>query len=330
VSSPDPFDLESRAEAVMALDPETFARAGLRLREDLAASLTLDEEGARALAEGHPLATDDKNRFATHSPRVLGRAIGNVDRLVGPHDPLVGKLDHLDALYLVRHLVRTERIPRAQRIARSIQNPLERILAELEIALGKSEPRRAQDLVGRALAIDPSSEWARYRALSLSDATAPDGDGARVMRQARRLHAARDWKGLAALDGKLASFSLRHPAHPDAQQLRIDWRIGSGEAGPSAEAVTLIDLEPFGGREQLARRALAGAQGAQPGVARESLEQLANHLKGKRTPLSPMAAEWALAALDATPEAELTPEARKLRLPLARMRDRKPGGRPTR
>jgi hypothetical protein len=299
------------------------------VREDLAASLTLDEAGAHKLAEGAPLATDDKNRFATHSPRVLGRAIGNVDRLVAPHDPLVGKLDHLDALYLVQHLVRTERIPRAQRIAKSIQSPLERTLAELEIALGKSQPRHAQNLLGRALAIDPSSQWARYRALSLADDATPDGEGMHVIREARSLHAARDWKGLAALDGALAGFSLRHPAHPDAQQLRIDWRIGSGEAGPSAEAIELIDLEPFGGREQLARRALAGAQGAQPGVARESLEQLANRLKGQRAPLSPMAAEWALAALEATPETELTAEARKLRLPLARMRDQKPRGRPT-
>jgi spermidine synthase len=329
VSSPDPFDLESRAEAVMALDPETFARAGLRVREDLAAALTLDEAGARALAEGSAVATDDKNRFATHSPRVLGRAIGNVDRLVGPHDPLVGKLGDLDALYLVRHLVRTQRVRRAQRIAQSVQSPLERTLAQLEVALGRQQPLRARDLAQRALAIDPSSEWARYRLLSDEDAAAPDGDGAHVILEARRLHAARDWKGLARLDGVLAGFSLRHPAQPDAQELRIDWRIGSGEAGPSAEAIELIDLEPFGGREQLARRALAGAQGAQFGVARESLEQLANQLRGQRTPLTPMAAEWALAALDAMPEQELTEQARKLRPPLVRMRDRKPGGRPT-
>jgi SAM-dependent methyltransferase len=327
VSSPDPFDLESRAEAVIALDPETFARAGLRVREDLAAAFVLDEEGGRALAEGAALATDDKNRFATHSPRVLGRAIGNVDRLVGRHDPLTRRLDEFDALYLVQHLMRTERTKRAQRIAAAIRDPLPRTLAQLEVALGKREPRRAQQLVERALAIDPSSEWARYRALSLSDGPAPDGDGTQLIQAAQRLHAARDWSALAQLDGALAGFSLRHPAHGDAQQLRIDWRIGSGRAGPSAEAVELIDSEPFGGAEQLARRALAGAQGAQPGVAARSLEQLANHLKGKRPRLSPMAAEWALAALDATPEQELTPEVRKLRLPLGRIRDRaRPAG----
>jgi hypothetical protein len=93
---------------------------GLRVREDLAAALSLDEEGGRKLAEGAPLATDDKNRFATHSPRVLGRAIGNIDRMVGPHDPLVRRLGELDALYLVRHLVRTDRVKRAQRLAAKI------------------------------------------------------------------------------------------------------------------------------------------------------------------------------------------------------------------
>jgi hypothetical protein len=308
----------------MARDPETFARAGLRVREDLAAALLLDEQGARALAEGAPLASDDKNRFATHSPRVLGRAIGNVHRLVAPHDPLPGRLDQLDALYLVRHLVRTERVPRAERIAKAIESPLERTLAELEIAVGRREPKRARDLAARALAIDPALEWARYRALP-DGAAAPDGggDGTHLLVEARRLHRARDWGRLAHLDPALAGFALRDPAQPDAQQLRIDWRIGSGDASASSEAIRLIDLEPFGGAEQLARRALAGAQSREPGVASQSLDQLAGHLKGsRRRPLSPLAVEWALAALDATPRDQLSAEALQLRTPLVRLRDR--------
>jgi hypothetical protein len=297
------------------------------VREDLAAALVLDEQGGRALAEGAPIVSDDRNRFATHSPRVLGRAIRTVERLFAPHDPLVGKLDGLDSLYLIRHLVRIERVRRAQRLAKSIASPLDRTLAEFEIALGRREPRKARNLVERALAIDPSSEWVRYRTVADDGAPAPDAsdNGPHVLWQAQRLHAARDWQALARLDPALAGFGLRHPAQPDAQQLRIDWRIGSGDASASAEAVELIDLEPFGGPEQLARRALAGAQSARPGVASQSLEQLAGHLKARRRPLSPMSAEWALAALDATPPAQLSAEARKLRLPLARMRDRKPG-----
>lgn len=333
VSSADPFELESRAEAVMTRDPATFASAGLRVREDLAAALVLDEAGGRALAAGAPIATDDENRFATHSPRVLGRALGNVEHLFAPHDPLVGTLEErgLDSLYLVRRLVGMERFRRARRITRSIRSPLDRTLAEVEIALGRREPRKARSLVERALAIDPSSEWARYRALTDEGTAAPDGDGdghgAHVIQQARQLRAARDWQALARLDPALAGFGLHHPAQPDAQQLRIDWRIGSGDAEASAEAVELIDLEPFGGVEQLARRALAGAQGARPGVARESLEHLASRLKRgrKSSPLSPIAAEWALAALEATPETELSTEARMLRRPLARLASR---GRP--
>jgi hypothetical protein len=326
VASPDPFELESRAEAVIAGDPETFARAGLRVREDLAAALVLDEAGARRLAEGAEVASDDENRFATHSPRVLGRALGNVERLFAPHDPLLARLDGLDALYLVQHLVRIDRVRRAQRLAKAIRSPLERTLAELEIAVGRRESRKARGLLERALAIDPGSEWARYRALPVDGAAAPDAadNGTHVLREARRLHAARDWQGLAHLDPALAGFALRHPAQPDAQQLRIDWRIGSGDAGASAEAIRLIDLEPFSGAEQLARRALAGAQSREPGVASQSLEQLAGELRGKLRALSPIAVEWALAALDATPEDELSVEARKLRPPLQRMRDRKP------
>ena len=326
VSSTDPIDLESRADEVIARDPETFARAGLRVREDLAAALVLDEEGARALAEGAPIVSDDKNRFATDSPRVLGRGIGTFERLFAPHDPLLHRLDEFDALYLIQRLVHTERLRRARRLAPAIRNPFERTLAEIEIAVARGEPRRARDLAERALAIDPASKWARYRALPDGAPASGGGDnGTHLLVEAQRLHGARDWTRLGRLDSALAGFPLRDPAQPDAQQLRIDWRIGSGDAAASAEAIRLIDLDPFGGPEQLARRALAGSQSGERGVANQSLEQLASHMKGAKKPLSPMAAEWALAALDAVPADDLSDAPRKLRARLVRMSNRGSG-----
>jgi hypothetical protein len=308
----------------MARDPETFARAGLRVREDLAAALVLDESGARALAADAAIASDDENRFATHSPRVLGRPLKSLEKLLGPYEPLASRLEGLDGVYVVRQLVQRQRVRRAQRIAKSLPTPLERTLAEAEIAFGRREPRRARDLVSRALAIDPFSEWGRYRALSTEgDGPDPAADGGNgLIVEARRLHAASDWQGLARIDERLARRGPRDPASVECLQLRVDWRIGSGDGAASAEAVELIDLAPFGGAELLARRALAGAQAARPGVASQSLEHLASQLSG-RGMLTALAVEWALAALDSVPEGERSAELRGLKPRLVRMRDRK-------
>jgi hypothetical protein len=270
--------------------------------------------------------TDDHNLFATDSPRVLTRAIGNVgniDRLLGPYDPLLERAKELDAVYLCQRLVQMERWQRAERIAGAL-NPLERTLAELEIAVGRQEPRKAAALAARALAIDPRSSWASYRTLATGAARAPvlDGDVNGLLREGQRLRLARDWEALERLDERLGSLDLRHPARIDAQRLRIDWRLGRGTETGSAAALRLIDLETFGGNELLARRALAGLQSRQPGVTSHSLALLASQLTAKAEPLTPLAAEWALTALDDSPEGERSRRTPALRARLVKMRDR--------
>jgi spermidine synthase len=320
VSSAEPFALESQVDATVPRDPDTFARYGVRVKEDLAAALVLDEVGSREVSKGAPLVTDDYNLFATDSPRVLGRPIGSVDRLFGPHDPLPGHLAGLDAVYLCRRLVQMQRFSRAERLAKSLEDPLERALAETEVALGRNEPRKAAGLSARALALDPRSEWARYRA-SADGATHAHGDVVGLLKEGERLRAARNWESLERLDEQLGRVGLRHPGRPDAQQLRIDWRLGRGDAADSAEALRLIDLEPFGGMESLARRALAGAQSAETGVASQSLALLATQIGPRTRPLTPLAVEWALTALEAAPDVDLPDSQQALRSRLERMRD---------
>ena len=325
VASNEALGLESQVEEVVARDPEPFARLGVRVREDLAATLLLDEAGARAVSKGAPIVTDDQNLFATHSPRVLARPIGSVDRLLAPHDPLVGRSEGLDAVYLVHRLVQMRRLARAERIANSLENPAERLLALADVALARREPIKALDLATRALAIDPGSAWARFRVDTLSGPRPPDAaatqDG--VLAEAQRLRIARDWEALARLDATFAGLDPRHPAHSDAQQLRVDWRLGRGSAEAATAALALLDPELWAGTERLARRALAGALSQSPGVARQSLDLLARQLQGRRpAPLSPLAAHWALAAMDATPADELSPNVGALRPRLVRMRDR--------
>ncbi len=324
VASVAPLDFESQVEAVVAADPDSYARFGVRVKEDLAAALVLDETGARALSKNAPIVTDDHNLFATDSPRVLGRPIKDSDRLFGPHDPLFERTAELDIVYLCRRLVQMQRIPRARRIAKHIRSPLDRMLVELEIAVGRQEPRKAADLAARALAIDPSSSWALHRMPTEGAAGAPaqEGNSTGLLREGRQLRAVRDWTALARLDGQLGSLALRHPARADAQELRIDWRLGRGSEQDAADALRMIDLESYPGSEQLARRALAGLRSARRGVASQSLELLTSHLSGKARPLTPLAAEWAITALDDTPANELSMSAEALRPRLVKMRDR--------
>ena len=54
--------------------PLHYARFGINNAEDLVAALVLDTEGARRLAAGAPLITDDDNRIATSSVFEKGAA----------------------------------------------------------------------------------------------------------------------------------------------------------------------------------------------------------------------------------------------------------------
>jgi predicted membrane-bound spermidine synthase len=323
VASSEPFDLEARVEAVVARDPDGFARQGVRVREDLASMWVLDEVGARALAAGAPLITDDHNLLATHSPRVLARPIGGTARLFFAHDPLMRNRDGLDVAYLVRRVSARGFLPRAERIAKDVADPALRLLSRAEVALARGERAKALELASKALALDPTSDLARYRVVTLSSpseatpADPPEGASGLAVR-ALALRRARDWAALAPLDAALATLDARHAGRADAEQLRVDWRLAEGSVESAQAALAILDSDPFGTVEHVARRALAGARSQSPGVARESLAALAKHPRQKR--LTPLAAEWALAALDVAPVTDLPESAGELRrrLELAR------------
>jgi spermidine synthase len=321
VASPEPLELERQVEATVRRDPECFGRLGIRVPEDLAAALVLDEAGARILAEGAPLVTDDHNLLATQSPRILSRPIGKLDGLVGAHDPLRTRHDGLDTGYLVQRLAERHQLARAARLVRSFSTPHERLIAEMEVAVARKEPRKALALAERALALDPSSRRARVRAERLAQrlGAEPGATEAEPVGRGRRLSEARDWGGLAQLDVALAAVDVRDPLRAEADELRIDWRLGAGTGEAAREALALIDRTPSAQDvERLARRALAGARGGSPGVAGRSLDAIDKRLGRGR--LSPLAADWALAALDAAPVEELSDGAGGLRDRIARAR----------
>jgi hypothetical protein len=141
---------------------------------------------------------------------------------------------------------------------------------------------------------------------------------AALLLEARRLRDARDWAALARLDAALAALDPRHPGYPDAEELRVDWRLGRGSAEAAGEALALLDGWPGPGIEQIARRALAGSQSGDATVAALSLDALARSL-GPRARLTPLAREWALAAFESTRGEALTPNAERLRLRITRV-----------
>ena len=70
------LDVEAAAERGLALAPKVVSSRGVRLPEDVAAALVLDENGARRFAEGASLNTDDHNRLAA---RGANRRSGALD-----------------------------------------------------------------------------------------------------------------------------------------------------------------------------------------------------------------------------------------------------------
>ena len=90
LASDQPIEVESQVSRVIQEAGVDLAAVGIFGPEDTAAALFLDEEGAAALAEGVRPNTDDDNRLAMRSPRILGEALGSAgaDRILASRDPL--------------------------------------------------------------------------------------------------------------------------------------------------------------------------------------------------------------------------------------------------
>ncbi|RIK94615.1 MAG: hypothetical protein DCC71_23440, partial [Proteobacteria bacterium] len=137
LASDAPIDVERSALRAIPLSRDDFARTGVVAAEDFAASLSLDERGARALAQGAEISTDDRNRLATRSPKVLGSPLGpaGADRLFAAHDPMRPPPPELDASYLVRRMAAFGAVERAAAVAAAVADPGDRVAASAALAL---------------------------------------------------------------------------------------------------------------------------------------------------------------------------------------------------
>lgn len=277
LASTRPLELERTVAAAgmpLRLSPALYSRAGINVVEDLVAALAADATGARELAEGAALLTDDDNRMATSSVYELGRGLTaeSAGRILAEYDPLQRPeswlydemRDTLDFPYIARRIAGFTTIDpsssdRVLRMSRALDRTPEGMYARaVALSVTRLGPQ-AEQLIREALALNPDSTLLRYQFLRPSlgqigrDAAPADvmAEAARlegvpaVLLQATRLAAQGDWQAVARLDDELAAARWTDPWNFEALQLRAEWRarVANPELRRRAgeEALVLID-----------------------------------------------------------------------------------------
>ena len=309
LASDRPLNLETQlAETGMPLRgaPLHYGRYGINNTEDLVAALVLDADGARRLAEGAPLITDDDNRIATSSVYEKGRGMNGdtSGRLLAPQDPLqradsvvYGALrEQLSIPYLVRRnavfvLLDPSLSDRVGRMTQILGATAEGEYARMYYYRMRRQHQHSEELLKLAVDEYPRDDALRAEYLRSSfgllarDTAPPEIDeiAARMtgsalnVLAAARMAAKSDWRGVASLDELLAEVSWSDPWYPEAIELRINWRTRVTNPEQKKrygdEAITLIDrvaiMNPTLGLYGL--RARAGFSAERGGIVVESV-----------------------------------------------------------
>jgi spermidine synthase len=279
--------------------PEDYARFGLQRLEDFAVVRVLDDVGARVLAEGAALNTDDHNRLASRASRLGDTALSarSVGRVWNDYDPLLAGIDGLDRSALIRRLVSTNFTARATALARSSDGALEETgLGWVEFGLAR--PRRAARHFTRALKLAPDSSdaLAGLVASQLSEIAAgrsvggmSEGDlddPVAALIAGERHAAADDWDAVASLDADLGRIGPGEALFEPMSRLRIRWRLAAEDPEAAAEAQALA--ETLLSRKWRAQDALLRARAAiaadRPTAAWGALSRVAEALPTHQRP----------------------------------------------
>jgi spermidine synthase len=323
-SGSDPA-IETRAAQALAAAPEDYARYGLHVPEDVVAACVLGVEGAREFSAGAPINTDDHNLLAARSAALGHRALfaRGLMRALSGYPPLVAPPDAaLDRVYLVRRLEATAAPARADALAASLRDPVEKETAQGFLKLERAQRLAAARSFERALALAPGASEARFGLLEARQEALAKGDPA-LRAQARRLpagpaaviagwraDAAHDDAALRRLDAELARAEPRQAAFLPATRLRASWRIHSADPRLAAEAVALLDGVLAVGAQpaDLLLRAQAGAVAGRPELALATLDHVAELLA--RSQPSPELVRAGLGIVDGIAAAQPQPDGR--------------------
>ena len=237
----------TRFESLVSRSPEEFRWLGVNSVHDVAAALTLEEEAVARLCRGAAVNTDNDNRLATRSPRTLGDRIEfDVERLLGPFDPITdpdSQLSRVDGfqpnrVYIARRLANQKMSERAMRVAESIEDSAQRLLARGLVFAKEGQQDDARRLFRESLTLAPDDENAGFAfvepfLVELARGKArPEialianglrGPAAATV-YACRLHTLNDLRSFANLDEQLAHATPTDAFYPLATNFRAFWR----------------------------------------------------------------------------------------------------------
>ena len=269
------LQLAARGGAPLNVYPAHFGRFGINVLEDLIAALAVDEDGARALAAGAPLITDDGNRMATSSVFELGRGLSAdaAGRVLAAHDPLQsgapwiysGELGRqLDFAYIGRRqmffrLIDPSGVDRVRRMLPHVRDPAAARFLQAMLIASAGDGERARRLAMESSAADPDSALLGFAYVqgALGQIARGEADptlterivrlppSAQATLQGARLLTEGKLGELAALDEVLAAARWTDPWHLDAVLLRAEWRsrVATPElrARLADQAISLVD-----------------------------------------------------------------------------------------
>ncbi|MFO1428098.1 MAG: hypothetical protein U1F11_14225, partial [Steroidobacteraceae bacterium] len=252
----EPLALEQRVAASgmpLALAPAHYARFGINCAEDLIAALAVDEDGARRLAAGAELITDDNNRMATSSVFELGRGLGNeaAGRVLAEFDPLVngapwlyaGLAGRFDPGYVARRQLFFRSLDasvpdRVAALARNLGETSAARYVRVLLLASRGDVAAAVQLARESLVAYPGAASLAYASLQPSLGAIARGEvdaaqqaaiaalprsGQAAIRGAQLLVQGQ-FAQLAELDPLLAEAAWTDAWYFDALQLRSEWR----------------------------------------------------------------------------------------------------------
>ena len=313
LASDAPLDLESRLVATglpLREAPLHYARFGINNPEDLLTALVLDTEGAKRLAVGARLITDDDNRIATSSvyEKTRGMSGESTGRVLAGYDPwqrpdslIYGDLrEQLSFPYLIRRngvflLIDASLTDRLMRMAQILGNTADGDYARAFYYRMKRQGERSNQLL--RLSIDQYPDNVALRQEYLRDSfgllargeAAPDvvevasvlkGPSAELLAATR--HAAKsEWRDVALADPRLAEIPWTDAWYPEALELRVNWRTRVTNPEQmrrfGEESISMIDrmiiMNPTLALYGL--RARAGFAAQRPGIVVESVSNYA-------------------------------------------------------
>ena len=259
----EPERLALGAGSALQREADYFAGAGINAAEDIAASLTAADAGMTQLAVGGRMITDDRNQLATDSsptrggftPESLDRLLRDVHAAQSATGGALAQLP-LDAHYLGDRLVTLGFAETAAAFAAARRDDTAGIST---FARGLEASGRRDDAAAlRRAAAErfPDDAALRFAALRprLLDAARAAGrgteplqglpDSARAVLEGWRHAADGEWDAVRALEPRLAAARTVDGWHPEATQLRIEWRTRAGgddRMVRAREALQLVD-----------------------------------------------------------------------------------------